>query len=67
MPICPHCNEEKNNRGFTVHKMHCSDNPKNHEDFEEPQNEDSKYDCGVCGKKFNDLYKYCPHCGVEFG
>lgn len=31
---------------------------------EEPK--EAKYECGSCHEKFNDKYKRCPHCGVEF-
>jgi DNA-directed RNA polymerase subunit RPC12/RpoP len=31
---------------------------------EEPK--EAKYECGSCHQKFNDKYKRCPHCGVEF-
>jgi hypothetical protein len=30
------------------------------------ENKESKYECGACHQKFNDKYKRCPHCGVEF-
>lgn len=36
-------------------------NPKKPEESKE-----SKYECGACHQKFNDKYKRCPHCGVEF-
>jgi uncharacterized OB-fold protein len=28
--------------------------------------DEEKYECGSCGKKFNEKYAYCPHCSVEF-
>jgi hypothetical protein len=31
---------------------------------EEPK--EAKFKCGACGGTFNDKYKRCPHCGVEF-
>jgi rRNA maturation endonuclease Nob1 len=28
--------------------------------------EEKAYECGACGKKFNDKMGYCPACGVQF-
>lgn len=33
-------------------------------DSAEPKKTD--YQCSACGGKFNERYKRCPHCGVEF-
>jgi hypothetical protein len=41
-------------------KMAETINPKKEETKE------AKYECGSCHQKFNDKYKRCPHCGVEF-
>jgi DNA-directed RNA polymerase subunit RPC12/RpoP len=30
------------------------------------ETKEAKYECGSCHQKFNDKYKRCPHCGVEF-
>jgi DNA-directed RNA polymerase subunit RPC12/RpoP len=30
------------------------------------ETKEAKYECGSCHNKFNDKYKRCPHCGVEF-
>ncbi|CAG0950501.1 MAG: hypothetical protein OIN86_13570 [Candidatus Methanoperedens sp.] len=30
------------------------------------ETKEPKYKCGSCGQTFNDKYKRCPHCGVEF-
>lgn len=27
---------------------------------------EEKFECGACGKKFNERYGHCPHCGCEF-
>jgi predicted amidophosphoribosyltransferase len=28
--------------------------------------EDSKYECGHCGKKVREKWPSCPYCGLEF-
>jgi DNA-directed RNA polymerase subunit RPC12/RpoP len=33
---------------------------------EKEEIKEAKFECGACHQKFNDKYKRCPHCGVEF-
>ena len=28
--------------------------------------EDTDYECGICGKRFDEPYASCPYCGVSF-
>lgn len=30
------------------------------------ESKEPKFECGSCHNKFNEKYKKCPHCGVEF-
>jgi hypothetical protein len=114
MPECPYCHEDKSNRGFSVHKKNCSENPdrqqkekikddpgikrnldlekrikslevnvggfdeqldelygkvealEKHEATEEGEKDkEPEWECTGCKGKFNELIKYCPHCGKE--